>query len=52
MTPVLAHAGHWLVQLLYVVPVVVIAVVIVREKLRERREGGPDETHPDRHDRD
>lgn len=36
--PVLAHAGHWLPQLLYAVPLVVLGGVILASKLRERRE--------------
>jgi membrane protein implicated in regulation of membrane protease activity len=35
---VLAHAGHWLVQLIYLLPLAVLAGVIVAAKLRERRE--------------
>jgi hypothetical protein len=35
---VLAHAGHWLVQLIYLVPLAVLVGVIVAGKLRERRE--------------
>jgi hypothetical protein len=50
MTPVYAHAGHWLVNVLYLVPVIFIAGVIAREKWRERREGS--EEHPDHHSRD
>jgi hypothetical protein len=35
---VLAHAGHWLVQLIYLVPLAVLVGVIVAGKLRDRRE--------------
>ncbi len=35
---VFAHAGHWAVQLLYVAPVLFVAGVIIRERLRDRRE--------------
>lgn len=35
---VLAHAGHWLAQLLYAAPLLVLAGVILASKLRERRE--------------
>ena len=38
MTPVVAHAGHWAVQLLYVVPVLVVAGAIIWSKIQERRE--------------
>jgi hypothetical protein len=34
---VVAHAGHWLAQLLYAVPLVVLLAVIVVTKVRERR---------------
>jgi cytochrome b len=52
VTPVLAHAGHWLVQLLYVAPVVFIAAVIIREKLRDKREQREAGSHPDPGSRD
>ncbi len=45
---VLAHAGHWLVNLLYLAPVLFIAFVIVREKIREKREAAAaEQRHPD-----
>jgi hypothetical protein len=34
---VLAHAGHWLPQLLYLAPVVVMLGAVGLGKLRERR---------------
>jgi hypothetical protein len=34
---VIAHAGHWLVNLLYIVPIVIFAAVFVVQKLKERR---------------
>jgi hypothetical protein len=34
---VFAHAGHWLPQLLYLAPVVVLAGAVGLGKLRERR---------------
>lgn len=40
---VLAHAGHWLVNALYVAPVIFVFAVIAREKLRDRREQSGDE---------
>ena len=40
----LAHAGDWLVSLIYMGPVIVIVVWIsinsIRDRRRERREGG------------
>ena len=36
---VVAHAGHWLAQVLYVAPLLVFVVILVRAKLQERREG-------------
>jgi hypothetical protein len=35
---VLAHAGHWLPQLLYLAPLIVLVVAIVIGRMRERRE--------------
>ena len=35
---VVAHAGHWLVQLLYAVPVLFVAGAIVWSKIQEKRE--------------
>jgi len=34
----LAHAGHWLVQLIYLVPLAVLVGIVVAGRLRERRE--------------
>ena len=34
---VLAHAGHWLLQLLYLAPVVVLGVAAGVGRYRERR---------------
>lgn len=38
MTPVIAHAGHWLVQSLYAVPVLFVVGAIVWSKIHEKRE--------------
>ena len=38
MTPVIAHAGHWLVQSLYAVPVLFVVGAIVWSKIQEKRE--------------
>jgi hypothetical protein len=35
---VLAHAGHWLVQLIYLVPLAVLVAVIMVGRARDRRE--------------
>jgi hypothetical protein len=40
---VLAHAGHWIVQLLYLTPLIVLLVALAVGKMKERkqrREGG------------
>lgn len=34
----LAHAGHWLVQLIYLVPLAVLVGVILVGRARDRRE--------------
>ena len=39
MTP-LAHAGHWLIETLYVLPVVVVVVWISIKSLLDRRREG------------
>jgi hypothetical protein len=33
-----AHAGHWLVQLIYLVPLAVLVGVILVGRMRDRRE--------------
>ena len=38
---VLAHAGHWLVQLIYLVPLLVLVGVILVGRARDRREAAP-----------
>ena len=35
---VLAHAGHWAVQLIYLLPLAVLVGVIVAGRRRDRRE--------------
>jgi hypothetical protein len=35
---VIAHAGHWLPQLLYLAPLIVLVVAIVVGRMRDRRE--------------
>jgi len=41
MTPPLAHAGHWLAQVAYVVPLLLVVIALGVSKVRERR-AGPD----------
>jgi hypothetical protein len=33
-----AHAGHWLVNLLYAAPLLFVVAIIVRDRLRQRRD--------------
>ena len=35
----LGHVGHWLVDLLYVLPLAVLGVALLVGRLRERRQG-------------
>ena len=35
---VVAHAGHWAVQLLYLAPLVVLVWMLVAARLRDRRQ--------------
>ncbi len=49
MTPLMAHAGHWLVQAAYLLPVLAFLLWLAFTTLRERRadrtraqEGEPD----------
>jgi uncharacterized membrane protein YtjA (UPF0391 family) len=37
MTTPLAHAGHWLVQVAYLTPLVLLVVMLVVGRLQERR---------------
>ena len=39
---VLAHAGHWLLNLLYAAPLAFVIGIIVRDRLRDRRRGPED----------
>jgi hypothetical protein len=43
-----AHAGHWLAQIAYLAPLVLLVGLLVAGRLRERRErrGGFAEQHP------
>ena len=35
---VVAHAGHWLVQAIYLAPLVVLVVILIFNQVKERRE--------------
>jgi hypothetical protein len=37
----LAHAGHWLVNMLYAAPLIAVIAIIVRDRIRQRREAAP-----------
>jgi membrane protein implicated in regulation of membrane protease activity len=43
---VVAHAGHWLVQLVYLIPLAVLVAVIVAGRVRDRREAAREQAHP------
>jgi hypothetical protein len=43
---VLAHAGHWLVQLAYLLPLVLLVGALLRGKWQERRKRRRDEEGP------
>ena len=45
MLPV-AHAGHWIVYVLYAVPVLIVLASIVVTVVRDRRRGEADEDQP------
>ena len=42
---VLAHAGHWLPQLIYLVPLLVLIGVIMAGRIRDRREAAHEGAH-------
>ena len=48
---VVAHAGHWLVQLVYLVPLAVLVGVIVAGRVRDRREAAREQERADEFDR-
>ena len=50
MILVFAHAGHWLVQVIYLVPLAVLIGVIVAGRIRDRREAARE--HPRLPDRE
>ena len=45
---VLAHAGHWLPQLIYLVPLLVLVGVIFAGRVRDRREAANEQVRPER----
>ena len=45
---VLAHAGHWLVQLIYLVPLVVLVGVILVGRRRDKREAANEQVRGER----
>jgi uncharacterized membrane protein YtjA (UPF0391 family) len=38
IAPPFAHAGHWLAQVAYLLPLILLVVMLVMGKLRARRE--------------
>ncbi len=46
MTLQLAHAGHWLADLLYVLPLAVALGFLGFQAIRDRRRGGTDAAAP------
>ena len=34
----LAHAGHWLINLIYVAPLLFVVAIIVRDKVKHRHD--------------
>ena len=44
---VYAHAGHWLVQLIYLVPLLVLVGVILVGRARDRREAAHEQVRSD-----
>ena len=41
---VVAHSGHWAVQLLYLAPLVALVVSMIVGKIREKQEDSVEET--------
>ena len=46
MTLPIAHAGHWLVNLLYLAPLVLVLVALGWQALRDRRRGTEPRSEP------
>jgi preprotein translocase subunit YajC len=45
---VFAHAGHWLVQLIYLVPLMVLVGVILVGRQRDKREAAHEQVRAER----
>jgi uncharacterized membrane-anchored protein len=45
---VIAHAGHWAVSLIYLVPFVVVALWVVRDRIRHGRDEAAGEAGDER----
>ena len=43
MTPVLAHAGDWILGIVYMTPLIVLTIGLTVSTLRARREQGDEE---------
>ena len=43
-----AHAGHWLPQLIYLVPLAVLVGVILAGRIRDRRDAAHEAVRPER----
>ena len=41
MTPLFAHPGHWIAQLLYLAPVIAMVGAIVWARFKARKHEGP-----------
>jgi hypothetical protein len=48
--PIVAHAGHWLIWVLYAVPVLIVVISIAATVVRRRREdaGEAESSAPER----
>jgi len=44
---ILAHAGHWLLSLLYLAPVLIVVVALAWQGRRDKRTGRSTEDEPD-----
>lgn len=38
----IAHAGHWLVNVLYIMPLVIVLGVLAYQGMRDRKHGKPE----------